>query len=78
MGPVFRRVRSSLQDVLPMIENLSGRGGLQEIDTAQEGGFSGAGGANDTDDIAVADGKVDVLENLMGAEGLGQMIDLQN
>ena len=78
MSPVFRRVRPALQHVLPVIEDLSGGGRLQKIDAAQEGGFSGAGGADDADDITVADGKVNVFEDLMGAEGLGQMIDLQN
>ena len=60
-------------DVLTVKADLTGGGSFQQVDAAQQGGLAGAGGADDAGHVAGGDGKVDVLQNLMGAEGLGQV-----
>ena len=61
-----------------MVENLTRGRSLQQVDAAQKRGFSGTGGADNADDVSVADCKIDVFQYLMRAEGLGKMVDLQN
>ena len=78
MCPVLRRICPALQHVFPVVEDFSRGRSLQQVDTAQKRGFSGAGGADDADDVSVADCKIDVFQHFMRPEGFGKMVNLQN
>ena len=71
-------VEAAAQDVFSMIEDLAGSGCLQQIETAQQSGFAGAGSADNADHVSPVHGEIYVSEHLVGAEGFGQVIYLQN
>ena len=66
------------ENVLPMEEDLPAGGDLQQVDAPQQGGLAGARGPNDGGHVPGLHRKVDVLEHLVLAEGLGQVVYLQN
>ena len=78
MAAVIRGVHMAAHHILAVIEDLTGGGGLQQVDAPQESGLAGAGSADDGDHIAAAHSEVDVFENLMGAEGFAQVLDFQD
>ena len=78
VGAVFGGVDALAGDVFAVVEDLAARRGLEQVDAAQERRFAGAGGADDGDDVALADGKVDIAQDLVRAEGLAQVPDLKN
>ena len=78
VGAVFGGVDALAGDVFAVVEDLAARRRLEQVDAAQERRFAGAGGADDGDDIALADGKVDIAQDLVRAEGLAQVPDLKN
>ena len=53
-------------------ENGPLRGPFQHVDAPDQGGFSGAAHADDAVDLAVADGKINVLQGIHGAVGGGK------
>ncbi len=57
-------------------EDLALAGFLQQVHTAQQRRLAGAGRADDADDLALADLQVDALEDLVVAEGLVQVLDV--
>jgi hypothetical protein len=63
-------------DVFPVEEDLAVRGRLEQVDAAQQRRFAGAGRADDARDVALVHGEVDVAQDLVLAEGLGEVIDL--
>ena len=78
MGAVGGGVGPARQDVSPVIENFTRCGGLQEIDAAQQRGLAGAGGADNADHVARVHREVDIPQDPVGPEGLGQMVDAKN
>ena len=74
---VFRRVHAAPDDVFPVIEYLAGGRRFKEVDTAQKRRLAGAGRADDADNVALFYGEVNVAQDLMRAEGLGEMVYLQ-
>ena len=53
-------------------------GGLQGVDTAQQGAFSAAAGAHDDDDLALVHLQADIIQNRLAVIFLGQMLQRQN
>ena len=53
-------------------------GALQQIDAPQQGGLAGAGGAQNTGDIAGVNSEVHIPEDLVRPKGLGEVAHLQN
>ena len=51
---------------------------LEAADHAQQRGLAGAGGAEQADELAVADGQVEALDRADGAEALGDAADLED
>ena len=49
-------------------------GGLQEVQAAQKGGLTAAGGADDGQDLALLQGKADVLQDPDGTKMLFNML----
>ena len=41
--------------------------GFEAVDGSAEGGFAGPGGAEEDDDLTFSHGKIDVLQNVVGA-----------
>ena len=76
MGAVSRGIDALGDNILAVVENLAGGGNLQQVDAAQQRGLAGAGGADDGGHVALFHGEIDIPQNLMGAEGLGQVVDL--
>ena len=56
----------------------AGGGFLQQVQTAQERGFAGAGGADDDHFVPGVDVFGDVLENQMVTEGFAQMLNVDH
>ena len=63
----------SRKHVLAVEEDLAGVRRLQQVDAAQKRALARAGGADDAGHLALAHGKVDVLEYFVRAEGLAQV-----
>ena len=68
-------------NVLPLQQNLPGRGLQQTVHVLNQGGFPRAGVADDTQELPRFHGKTDVLhraapEGRPGAVGMGQVFDL--
>ena len=61
-----------------MEENLSGGKGFQQIDAAQQSGFSAAGSADYRCNISLIDCEVNVFKYDAGSESFGEMADLKN
>ena len=78
MAAVGSRIEATADNILAMVQNLTGSGILQQIDATQQGGLTGTGSTDDGSHVTLVDCKVNIPENFMGAEGLGQVIDLQN
>ena len=78
LGAVGARVAALGRDVVAVEQHLAVRGGLQQVDAAQQGRFAAAGRADDAGDIAGVDGKIHIAQNDMGAEALGEVAYLNN
>ena len=78
MGPVLRSPDALAVYLLPMKENVPGGGGLQQVHAPQEGGLTGAGGADDAGHIPLVHREINVPEHLVAAKGFGQVVHLQN
>ena len=74
--PVF--ILGTVRHGLALKNDLAATGGFQHIDAAQQRGFSGTGGSDHADDLALLHFKINVLQDLMGAEAFFQMLDLQD
>ena len=75
MRAVFRRVDAPARHIGAVVEDLAAAGGFQQVDAPQQGGFTGAGSADDGNHVALLDSKVNIPQNLMGAEGLAEVAD---
>ena len=53
-------------------------GGLQQVETAQEGGLAGAGGADDDHLLPHLDGLGDVVQHQVVAKGLAQIFNVDH
>ena len=78
MGAVGGGVDAPARHVLPVVQDLPGGGGLQQVDAPQQGGLAGAGGADDAGDVSPGYREVDVPQHFVAAERFGQVVDLQN
>ena len=78
VAAVFRLVHTPAHNVLPVVEDFSRGGGFQQVDAAKQGALAGAGSADDGGDVTLFHGEVNILQHLVGAETLGQVVDLQN
>ena len=76
MGAVLRGIDAPARHVGTVVEDLAAAGGLQQVDTPQQRGLAGAGSADDGNNVALLDSKVNIPQNLMGAEGLAEVTDL--
>src|SRR5690606_4394532 len=65
-----------VEDVLALDTEGAAARFLEPVDRAQQGGLPRAGGADDTDDLALVHRQVDALEHLVVAEALAQSRDL--
>ena len=63
-------------DAAPADPDLSGRGGFQPGDDAQQRGLAAARCAQQDHEFLVRDGQVDVVQGLICPEGLGDILDL--
>ena len=73
LGTVGTGVIPLCGDRLAVEQDLTGRRTLQQIDASQQGGFTAAGCANDTGNIAFPDSKVHIPKNGMVSECLLKM-----
>ena len=55
--------------------NLTGVGLFKEVESAQEGGFTRAGGTDDTYHVALFDLRIYALENLKAVEAFSQVFN---
>ena len=62
-------------DVLALDEDAAGRGLLEAVDAAQEGGLAGPGRSDHADHLTRFDPEIDSPEDLEVAEGLVESID---
>ena len=76
MGAVGRRVEAPPHHVFTVVKDLAGGGDLQQIDAPEQGALAGAGGADDGGHVALFHGKIAIPQDLVGPEGLGQVVDL--
>ena len=76
MGAVSRRVKALGYHILAVVENFAGGWNFQQVDAAKQGGFAGAGRADDGGHVTLFHGEINVPQNLMAAEGLGQVVHL--
>ena len=65
-------------DVLPFEKDLAAGRRFQQIQTAQKGGFAGAGRPDDGNFFAGRDGFGDALQHRNAAEGFGQILNLDH
>ena len=77
----FQQLRLRQGGHVPAVDDdLAGAGPLQQVDAADEGAFAGAGKADDTENLAVVDGKVDIPQGFHGTgsalKGLGEFLQL--
>ena len=63
-------------DALAVEEEGAGGDVFEAGDEAEEGGFAAAGGADEDGEFLVADGEVDAAEDLGGAEGFADLLEL--
>ena len=63
-----------MSDMILQVNHLRKSFGTHEV--LRDIDFTGTGGTDDGGYVALVDGKINVPENLMGAEGLRQMVDL--
>ena len=73
MAAVFGSIHTLSHNILAVVENLTGRRSLQQIYAAQQGRLTGAGSADDGNNIALVHGEVNIFQNLMAAESLGKV-----
>ena len=78
LGAVGAGVRAFGRDVLPMEQHAAVGRGLQQVDAAQQRGFSAAGGADHAGNIAVVDGKVNIAQHHVGAKAFGEVAHLND
>ena len=76
MGAVLRGIDAPARHIGAVVEDLTAAGGLQQVDTPQQRGLAGAGSADDGNNVALLDSKVNIPQNLMGAKGLAEVTDL--
>ena len=72
-GPVAAGVEPLGHDVLAVEEDGARRGGLQQVDAAQQGGLARPRCADDAGDVPGFDGKVHIPQHHVGAETLGEV-----
>ena len=73
MAAVGGGIETPSDNILAMVQDFTGAGIFQQVDAAQQGGFTGTGSADDGGHVALFDGKVNVPENFVGTEGLAQV-----
>ena len=71
-------VRLRIADVDSVKNDLAAGGLLEPVQAAEEGGFSGAGGADDADHIALLDIDRNVLQNFVIPKCLAEIPDLDD
>ena len=69
-------VRRHVGDVLVLKEDAALSGHLEAADNAQHGGLAAAGGAEQRDELTLADVKVDIVKHLRVAKTLGHAAKL--
>ena len=69
-------VDAPCRDLLALDDDPAGVDRLEQVDTAQERRLPGAGGADQADDLVLGDLQVDPAQDLVLAEGLVQILDL--
>lgn len=62
--PVDIDVCFFIRNVRPLKEDMSACRHLQKVQTAQEGGFAGAGGPDDNNNLALFDFRIDTVQCL--------------
>ena len=78
MGTVVGGVYTAVRNVLSVEQNITGGGGFQQIDTAQQGTLTGTGGTDNRCHIALVHCEINVTQNNMRTKGLRQVLNLQN
>ena len=80
--PILDRYREaftpSAGHVLAVEKDLAAGGRLQQVDAPQQGGLAGPGGADDAGHVPGPDGEVNVLQDLVAAEGLAEVPHFQD
>ena len=70
-------IRGQAGDILTPEDHLARCRGIDPVDDVEQGGFAGAVGADESQDLALGQIKGDVGQGLEAAEALGDILNLE-